>query len=163
MVADLARGNKALVGNAALSRIDLGEALAALAEARPEFLAPLLAVYVMVRLMSAYRLYLLLYRLTPAISFGRVVRLVFVSGFVGAFMPGGVGIDLLRVYGLARTTSDVALSVTSVLVERMMGLCVLILLVLVGLTLLPPGLPPAIQHVAWLGLALLVSPRYASP
>ena len=136
--------------------VDVDEALAVLASARLDILALLPLVMVGERLLAAFRWYLLVRVKIAAVTYWGVVRLIFVSGFAGYFTPGSVGVEAVRVYGLSRTTSDLALSVTSVLVERLLGMFALTLLVLVGLALRPPGLPPEYGQIAWLALALLV-------
>ena len=78
------------------------------------------------------------------------------ADFVGYFMPGSLGVEVLRVYGLAKTTADPALSATSVVVERVVALVVLVLLVLLGLAARPLALPAEIGRLAWLFLALLL-------
>jgi uncharacterized membrane protein YbhN (UPF0104 family) len=136
--------------------VDFGESLTIAANARVELLALLLLVLVADRLIAAFRWYLLVHGKAAAVTFWGIVRLVFVSGFAGYFTPGSVGVEAVRVYGMSRTTSNLAISVTSVLVERLFGLLALTLLVLVGLALRPPGLPPAYERLAWLALAVLI-------
>ena len=138
-----------------LSQIDLNAALAAVAGARLDLLMLLLLAFVLDRVIATYRWYLLLRHRSSRVSYGGVLSLVLVSGFVGYFIPGGLGVDVLRAYGMARTTSDPLLSVSSVLVERLFGFVALALLILLGLVLQPPGLPVAIAHYAWAGLALV--------
>jgi uncharacterized protein (TIRG00374 family) len=81
---------------------------------------------------------------------------MFVSDFVGYLMPGNLGVELLRVYGLARTTADTALAATSVLVERILAFFALLALVMAGLAFRPPQLPLEIMYTAWLGFVLLI-------
>jgi glycosyltransferase 2 family protein len=79
---------------------------------------------------------------------------VFVSGFLGFFMPGAVGVELVRVYVLARLT-HVTLAFSSVLVERLTALLALVGIVLLGLLVAPVGLPDAIGTYAVPTAALL--------
>ena len=90
----------------------------------------------------------------PAVTFGVVLRFTVLSNFVELFVPGGL--DVVRVYALSRASGDLALSFSSVLVERMIGLLTLLLIVLVGLVAGPPGLRAALGYLAGLGLALLL-------
>lgn len=136
--------------------VDFGESLTIAADARLDFLALLLLVLVTDRLIAALRWYLLVHGKAAAVTFWGIVRLVFISGFAGYFTPGSVGVEAVRVYGLSRTISNLALSVTSVLVERVLALFALTFLVLVGLALRPPGLPPEYGRLAWLALAVLI-------
>ena len=136
--------------------VDLGQALTVVAAARLDVLALLPLVLVADRLIAAFRWYLLVRGKNAAVTYWGIVRLIFVSGFAGYFTPGSVGVEAVRVYGLSRTISNLALSVTSVLVERLLGLFALTFLVLVGLALRPPGLSPEYGQLAWLALAVLI-------
>jgi glycosyltransferase 2 family protein len=136
--------------------VDLGAMIAAIRQVRLDLLALLVATIFAARLVSGLRWYVLLRGLHRAVSYTGVLRLTFVSDFIGYFSPGSLGIDALRLYGMSRTTSDLALSATSMLVERMLAFLALIVLVLVGLAFQLPVLPPEIGRLAWIGLALLV-------
>ena len=136
--------------------VDFGKSLTIAAAARLDVMVLLPLVLLVDRLMAAFRWYLLVHGKNAAVTFWGIVRLVFVSGFAGYFTPGSVGVEAVRVYGLSRTISNLALSVTSVLVERLLALFALTLLVLVGLALRPPGLPPEYGRLAWLALAVLI-------
>ena len=138
-----------------LGYIDLGEAVRVLRHADPGLLALALLTSVAQLCLSSYRWYMLLHGKHEAVTFGSVLRINFTSSFVGFFMPGGMGIEVVRIYSLSRATADVALSISSVLVERVLALLTLFSLVLLALLLSPPGLPPSIGYAAWFGLALL--------
>ncbi len=138
-----------------LSYVDVGQSWEIVRSARLDLLMFAVVLVVADRFLAAYRWYLLLHGRNPEASFWKVTRVYFVANFLGVFMPGSVGVEVLRVYGLARATADLALSFASALVERVLALLALFLLVLVGLIFSPPGLPPAIGDAAWLGLALL--------
>jgi len=84
-----------------------------------------------------------------------LLRLVFVSGFLGFFVPGAVGVELVRVYALARLT-DLAMALSSVLIERLTALVALAAIVLLGLLAAPIGLPDAVGTAAAATLALLL-------
>ena len=135
--------------------VDFGAMVAAIRQVRLDLLALLVATIFAARLISALRWFLLLRGLHRAVSYTGILRLTFVSDFIGYFSPGSLGVDALRLYGMSRTTSDLALSATSMLVERMFAVLALIVLVLVGLAFQLPVLPPEIGRLAWLGLALL--------
>lgn len=139
-----------------LTQIDLEAALRAVVEARLELLVLAMTIVMASRLLAAARWYLLLRGRHAAVTPCGVVRLMFVSDFVGYFMPGSIGVEVLRIYGLAKTTADPALSASSVVVERVVALLVLVVLVLVGAASRPSGLPAEIDPLAWLCLGLLV-------
>jgi uncharacterized protein (TIRG00374 family) len=134
--------------------VDWQAILEVLMKARFDLLVLLLFVFALDRLLAGYRWYVLLHGRAPAVTFVGVVRLVLVSGFVGYFLPGGVGVEILKAYGLASRTSDRLLSVTSVLVERLFALAALVSLMLIGLALLP-ALPGPVVQSAWTGVVLI--------
>lgn len=109
------------------------------------------------RLFAAFRWYLLVRGRSAGVSYWRIVRLVFVSTMLGMFLPGGIAPDAIRVYGLARSTADLALALASVLVERMLGMIALVLIVLAGLLYSTPGLPESITYAARVGLLCLLA------
>jgi uncharacterized protein (TIRG00374 family) len=139
-----------------LTQIDLQAALRAVVEARVELLVLGFAIVFGSRLLAGVRWYVLLRGRHAGVTLVGLLRLMFVADFVGYFMPGSIGVEVLRIYGLAKTTADPALSATSVVVERLVALVVLVLLVLVGLAARPLALPAEIGRLAWLFLALLL-------
>jgi len=118
-------------------------------------LAVMFGVALVERVFSAYRWYALVHGKRPSINFYMVFRITFISCFLGLVMPGSIGVDLVRINGLARSTGDLAMSFASVLVERFFGLLALAFLVLVGLAISPAIMPAEISIIAWLGLAVL--------
>ncbi|HEY0837646.1 MAG TPA: lysylphosphatidylglycerol synthase domain-containing protein, partial [Azospirillum sp.] len=140
---------------AVLSRVD-GAALAqALARAQPGYLAAGVLLGLAQVVLAAYRWHMLLDGRGPAVPFAAVLRIQFVSGFFGLFLPGGVGTEVIRLYSLSRLTGSVALSVTSILVERAFALLTLFALVQAGLLLSPPGMPVGVAAAGWTGFAVL--------
>jgi uncharacterized protein (TIRG00374 family) len=148
-----------------VAQVNLSHTIDVLADVRWRYLFAVLILLFLNRLLAAYRWYALLKQVDSTVAFGSIVRLVFVSGFVGYFMPGTLGIEALRIYGFARTTANPALAVTSVAVDRLLGTFALILLALVGLALLPAALPAGVApealprgvaQVGWAGLLILV-------
>jgi uncharacterized protein (TIRG00374 family) len=144
----------------------------------PMLLSGLIAV--VGRLVVAYRWHILIRTASSKVGFDQLLRVVFVSGFLGFFMPGAVGVELIRVYVLARLT-NIMLAFSSVLMERLTALLALVGIVLLGLLVAPVGLPDAVgtatvatavllclaflsllaKRVRALYLALLTCPRLA--
>lgn len=133
--------------------VDLTESWRIVRNANLALIVVLVVLFFALRFLSAYRWYILLHGKNPAITFNKVIRLTFTSLFIGTFMPGGT--DLVRIYLLSKTTSDLALAFSSMLVERVLALLALFALVLFGLLATPPGLPSMVGYAAWLGLMLL--------
>lgn len=144
-----------------LAKIDLRASVRVVLAADTLLLAAVLGLTLLDRVLSAYRWYVLLPRSEGTIAFRRVLRLVFVSSFLGYFMPGTVGIEAVRIYGLSAMTSNMARAVASVLVERVMALMALMILVLIGLKLSTSALPAYLDEAAWIGLGTLVLGSFA--
>ena len=115
-----------------------------------------LIVAVAGRLFAAFRWFLLLWGKNPEATFGRVLKLVFVSSLLGMFMPGNIGVEALRVYGMSKTTLDPALAFSSVLLERFLAVFILTILVIFGLWLAPVALPFQISIAAWIWFISLI-------
>jgi uncharacterized protein (TIRG00374 family) len=136
--------------------VDLEAVGRTIAGARLELLALMFLCMVGERLFAAFRWLVLLRTVEPGVAYWPVLRVTLVSNFVGTFLPGGVGIEVLRVYGLSRAMADLPLALSSVLVERLCGLLALILLTLLGLLLAPIHLPGIVQIVVGPGFLVLV-------
>jgi glycosyltransferase 2 family protein len=68
---------------------------------------------------------------------GPLMRIFFVSTFLGTFLPASVGGDLVRSYSLAKLNVDGGDAVASVLMDRVLGVAAVLAMALVGLTLAP--------------------------
>lgn len=137
--------------------VDLGATWQVLATADPGLLAGMALLMVGERLFAAYRWLVLLRIVDREIGYWPVLRVTLTANFVGSFLPGGVGIELLRIHGLARHTSDLALALSSVLVERVLGLLSLLVLIALGLLAAPLAVPPAVEGLVVLGFAALLA------
>ena len=103
-------------------------------------MAPVLVALALVladRAVMAYRWFVLLrplegQNLPP---FGTILKIFFVSTFVGTFLPASVGGDVVRAYSLSSHGVPKADSMASVFVDRMLGVLSVLLMSLVGITL----------------------------
>ncbi len=138
-------------------KIDLWAAGAVLAQARPVGLLLLLGVFIFERLFAAYRWRLLLQGRCPTATLPALIRITMVSNFVGAFLPGVVGVEALRVLGLTRQGCNLAQAFTSVFLDRVLGVVSLLLMVLVGLSMTARMLPTAIAWTAGASLVVLIA------
>ncbi|MFW6090125.1 MAG: lysylphosphatidylglycerol synthase transmembrane domain-containing protein [Gemmatimonadota bacterium] len=136
-----------------LSQIDLARVALVLGEARLGLLALAVAVYVAGRFFAAFRWHLLIRAMNADAPYLGLVRLTFIGMFLQFLPAGTVALEASRVDGLRRETEDLAGSVASVLAERVFGLFALIVVALVGLSLAPPGVPPALARLAGFGMA----------
>jgi uncharacterized protein (TIRG00374 family) len=120
------------------------------------WIAAAVALVLLDRALMAYR-WLVLLRAIAAERrppLGSVLRVFFVSTFVGSFLPS-VGGDLVRAYGLSRHNVDAAESAASVLMDRVLGIASILLAGFGGLVLAGARFVDA-AVVITLGAGLLV-------
>jgi glycosyltransferase 2 family protein len=110
-------------------------AAAAGADWRPMAVAVLLAL--IDRSLMAYRWVLLLAIVDPKERppLVAIMRIFFVSTFVGTFLPASVGGDVVRAYSIAKLNVRGGDAVASVLMDRMLGIASILVMALVGLAL----------------------------
>jgi uncharacterized protein (TIRG00374 family) len=108
---------------------------AAGADWRPIALAALLVLAD--RALMAYRWIALLCTVDPRQRppFAALMRVFFVSTFVGTFLPMSVGSDAIRSYSLTRYDIGGGDAVASVLMDRMLGVASILVMALLGLSL----------------------------
>ena len=80
----------------------------------------------------------------------RVMRIFFVSTFVGTFLPG-VGGELVRAYSLTQERVPMALSVASVAMDRALGVMSILLLGVVAVWVAPERAPAGVVPFLWVG------------
>jgi uncharacterized protein (TIRG00374 family) len=81
----------------------------------------------------AYRWGCLVWALGVHVGWWRLVGLYFVGGFFSLFLPTGVGGDAVKMYELSRDDGRAAPAISSVLVDRFLGLFVLFAIALLAL------------------------------
>lgn len=91
------------------------------------------------RTLMAYRSIQLLCTIDPAVrpAFGAIMRIFFVSTFLGTFLPASIGGDAVRAYSLSRLNVRGADAVASVFMDRMLGVSSILIMAVVGLLLAP--------------------------
>ncbi len=148
-----------------LSRLDARAIWAVIENVRPGWLvfgAALIAISLPLR---AYRWHIVLHGVGSVIRFGRLVELYLVGSFFNAFLPSGLGGDVVRAAEAAQDV-DSGVAVGTVLVDRLSGLMAMFMMALAVLPFRPDGIPNnvtvtiAIICVAGLALgAVLVDGR----
>jgi uncharacterized protein (TIRG00374 family) len=126
---------------------------AALRGARPWPILGAVALTLFDRSLMAWRWLVLLQPVPPADrpSFGRIMRIFFVSTFMGTFLPASVGGDLVRAFALARERVPMSLSAASVAMDRALGVVSILLLGLASLAAAPEQAPPGVWIVMSVG------------
>jgi glycosyltransferase 2 family protein len=89
------------------------------------------------RTLMAYRWVALLRTLEPhqRPRTGALMRVFFVSTFVGTFLPGSIGGDAVRSYSTHKLKVPVADAVASVFMDRMLGVASILLMAVAGLVI----------------------------
>ena len=89
------------------------------------------------RSLLAYRWVVLLCTIEPGVRppLAAVLRIFFVSTFVGTFLPASVGGDAVRAYSIAKLNVRGGDAVASVLMDRILGVASVLVMALVGLML----------------------------
>ncbi len=105
--------------------------------------ALLIALSLVVR---AYRWHLILHGVGSSIRFGRLVELYLVGSFFNAFLPSGLGGDVVRA---AEATQDVdsSIAVSTVLIDRLTGLMALFAMALAVLPFRPDNFSDSLAGV----------------
>ena len=115
-------------------------------QANPLMLILALALFILERVFSAARWRMLIAGIGDAPPLSRFVSLIFSSTFLAFFLPGGVGGEIFRIYGLTRGTVELSRALASVFVERILALVALGILILWGLASSPFSPPTALLY-----------------
>ena len=89
-----------------------------------------LVLLVLGTLVRSFRWGTLVWALGIEVSWMRLTGLFFVGTFYSLFLPTGMGGDAVKMYELSRGDGDAALAISSVLVDRFLGLFALFALAL---------------------------------
>lgn len=87
------------------------------------------------RFVVVFRWNLLLKAKGCDVPFLRILCIDLASGFIGLFLPSSAGGDIVKGYGMAKYTSNVLDSVSSLLIDRIISTWVLLLLGVIGVFL----------------------------
>ncbi len=137
-----------------LRQVHWTEVTAALRRIEPAWLALAWGMFALGVVVRAARWQTLLVALGIRRSLSELSAWYFVGGFFNVVLPTGFGGDAVRVAELAQDTHRLDLAVNSVVVDRYLGLMVLLAMGLIG-GLAVPGVAPA--AVVWFTGALFVA------
>ena len=85
--------------------------------------------------LKAYKWQMLLELKDIDVPFLKIFKIYYISSFLGIFLPSSLGIDLLRSYSLSKHTQNTRDSISTVFVDRLLGIMSLVFVVTVGLLL----------------------------
>jgi uncharacterized protein (TIRG00374 family) len=113
------------------------EVLAALAGADWRLIAIAVLLVIVDRALMAYRWVVLLCIIDPADRprISEVMRIFFVSTFVGTFLPASVGGDAVRAFSMTQLNVRGRDAIASVFLDRMLGVASVLLMAALGLVL----------------------------
>lgn len=143
-----------------ISRIDLREAVEVFGSANLFRVVVSFLVLMALVFYSAYRWYFLLSEeAKKKVGYSVVLKMTWVGGALGMFLPGIVGIDGIKIAGVANT-SGASHAFASVFVDRLLGIFSLGLFVLLGLMVYPEFQQPIVLALSFFFviLALLFLP-----
>ena len=89
--------------------------------AHPGWIALAVGLLTLERVISVYKWHLLLKRQHTSLSFWRLFVIHYIGGFWGLVLPSSVGADIVRGYYLSKSTANLSLTVTSMVVDRLMA------------------------------------------
>ena len=137
--------------------IDMGDSARAIAAIDLRYLALVLGLVAIDRMVMILRWVLLLRASGIAITTRDAARLFLVSSFVGSFLPAGVGADAARAYGLARESTTGSEALASVAVDRILGVFSIVLMSMIGVLAWAPAREDWRIAVAILALTIACS------
>jgi len=115
-----------------LWKVDLAELGAQLASMSPSWLALALAAQLTGIIAVGWRWRLVLAALEQAIALGAAVRNVAVGTFFNQTLPSSIGGDAIRMWEARRHGLPLRESVTSVIVDRLLGLAAVVVMLIAG-------------------------------
>lgn len=122
-------------------QISLQAIIAAIGDSNPLWLLLGAGLMIGSLFVRAFRWQLVLGGVGARIRFRRLVELYLVGSFFNAFLPSGIGGDVVRAVEAARDV-DANVAAGTVIVDRLTGLMALFAMALVVLPLRPEGFPP---------------------
>lgn len=122
------------------------------AAASPAWLLLACSLVLVDRTLMAWRWIALLRPVTtPPPPLGPVMRVFFVSTFVGAFLPASIGSDLARAYGLRAHDVPGSAAVASVVMDRALGVVAILLLGLAAASTMRVPMPAGVYAIGIAG------------
>lgn len=124
-----------------LSQISPQAIIAAITRSDPLWLAAGAGLMIASLFVRAYRWQIVLAGVGARIGYSRLAELYFVGSFFNAFLPSGLGGDIVRAAEAARDV-DANVAAGTVVIDRLTGLMALFAMALAVLPFRPPQFPP---------------------
>ncbi len=124
---------------------DLDQAIHFLSEMALEPFLGALFLFLLGLIVKAYRWGSLVWALGVEVGWWRLVSLNFAGVFFGLFLPTGVGGDAVKMYELTRSEAKAAAAISSVVVDRFLGLFVLFAMASLALASSYELVPPEVR------------------
>lgn len=139
--------------------IDFGDVLAKFAKARIPWLGLAALFFGVIVVLGTARWQLVLQSLAVSLPLGTTLRLFLIGMFFNQTLPSSIGGDATRVFYLWRAGTDVQTALNSVLLDRIVGL---IILVLVATGIAPYLVPQLNNPIAANGLVIVLAGGWAA-
>jgi len=141
--------------------VDPGEVLQSISGANARMLTFAVVMAASNRILMALKWNVLAKAIGIAVPWSVAITSYFASTFAGIFLPPTIGADAVRIYILSRAYRRTADIISSILIERVLGLIILAVFGLIGVAILVRLFSmyvPAADQIAWLigGSALLL-------
>jgi len=145
---------------------DVGEALRRLGAIDPPWFFASLLLLGLGIFLAALRWRSILDGIGIALSFQRVLRIVFIGLIFNQALPSSIGGDAMRAWQIHRVIASVGLAFRSVVLDRLAGLAGLVLLVVAAIFLLPrlavkSAAPVSAMGDAMMGVAIAAMAGFA--
>lgn len=116
-----------------LSKIEWEKSLLTIQNANFLWLTTAFTLSMLDNMLLTYKWNLLLRVRSKFVSFWRLLAINMIGGFWGLFLPSSLSTDVIRGYYLIKTSSDKAVSVTSIIIDRFISLFALLVFVTIAL------------------------------
>jgi len=113
-------------------KIDIGKMINVLKTADLMYVGVALCVFLLINLILLIRWFVFIKALDLEVTFMDVVRNFFIGLFCNLFLPSAIGGDIVKTFGLCRTSSQKARVVASVILDRLSGFASIVLVATVA-------------------------------
>lgn len=129
-----------------IAQIGVDGLMEQLRSADPGWVGAAFVIMIAVRILMAMRWHCVLASQGIEVSLLEIVRITFVAIFVGRFLPGTVGSDVVRGYELISRQGQPAGVLTTLVLDRFIGACTTFLIAAIGAFLIEDN--PPVQRLA---------------